>query len=212
MGQHRAVCFCITCRSSKVARVMQAAQLTPAVLHRVYFTQLTRSRETILDMKYQHTLEEIVMGYSYKRKCLASSGYTNFGSYMNARPEYAHLNDVEKLKISDQMTQVTGVFEQWDSIVENLTRPSMFVIEARGFSIYQFYRAINFNWCIRTRNSLMRSATTTIENHEYDDIKFQELLACVRRSGILVDVSHSREQARLISKRFGEELQQMCTP
>ena len=76
---------------------------------------------------------------------------------MNTRPEFAHYGWMDKLKICDQITQVTSVFEQWQTIVDNLTHPSMAVIEARNFSVNQFYRALCSNWCTRVRNTLIMS-------------------------------------------------------
>ena len=65
-GPHEEKCFCYACRNERVARI-QRANVNLAMLHRVYFTQLTETRETILDTKYLHTLEEIVIGYTYKK-------------------------------------------------------------------------------------------------------------------------------------------------
>ena len=211
-GPHAEYCFCVVCKIERVSRILASRQVTLAMLHHVFFTELTETRERILDIKYSHTLEEIVVGYSYKRKCLDGTGYTNFGAWMHTRQEFAHLNAEDKLKICERITQVTSVYEQWEVIVENLTKPSMSVIEARSFSVYQFYRALNSNWCERTRDSLLRPRTMAIQNHEYDEHKFQALLALVNTSGLLGDVSHSREQARLIAKRFSAEILRMCDP
>ena len=211
-GPHEEKCFCYACRNERVARI-QRANVNIAMLHRVYFTQLTETRETILDTKYLHTLEEIVIGYTYKKMCLDGSGYVSFGAWMNTRPEFAQYGWMDKLRICDQITQVTSVFEQWQTIVDNLTHPSMAVIEARNFSVNQFYRALCPNWCTRVRNTLLMSRNPVpIRNHEYDNDKFLAIMRLVQTSGLLDDVSHCRQQGRLISNRFAAEIQRMCNP
>ena len=90
--------------------------------------------------------------------------------------------------------------------MENLTIPSMAVIDPRSFSIKQFARAVGINWCMRTRNNLLRAQPRVIRNHEYNEEKFQQLVTLAQTNGILDDVSGSRGQAKLIADRFGEEL------
>ena len=74
IGPHEENCFCLECRMTRVNRILTSQDVTPEMLHRVFFTQLTSSRETIQDQKFLHTMEEITIGYAYKRKCLDDSG------------------------------------------------------------------------------------------------------------------------------------------
>ena len=161
-------------------------------------------------MRFTNKKEEIIMGYTYKQRCLLGTGYRSFGCWLAQSQDMTHLTPVEKDKLREEISVVTRVYENWDTIVENLTMPSMAVLEPRSFSIRQFARAVNINWCIRTRNNQLKSSPPAVHSHEYDEAKFQEIMALVRSNGLLADVSHSRNQAKLIAERFQNELLDLC--
>ena len=212
-GPHNNSCFCEKCRDAIVNAILQRPDVTQQMLYRIYFTTLTQTRESILDTQFEHTKEEIIMGYTYKQKCLSGSGYRSFGHWLANAPDMLHLSPLERDRICDKISQVTTVFEKWETIVENLTMPSMNVIDARRYSIYQLSRAVGINWCIRQRDNLIRKRQIApVRNPCYSQEKFQQLIACVRTTGILDDVSHSRDQARLIADQFREEILALCNP
>ena len=192
---------------------MQRRNLTTQELHRILFTELTQTRETILDTQFEHTKQEVIVGYCYKQRCLAGTGYVSFGHWLADAPDMAHLSPLERDRICDKISQVTIVFEQWETIVEHLTMPSMRVIDARTYSIYQLSRAVGINWCMRQRDNLLRKRPgAPVRNPCYSQEKFQQIMDCVRNTGILDDVSHSREQAGLIADQFRDEILALCNP
>ena len=82
IGPHLDGCFCTTCRDRKVNALLSRRNVSLEMLHRVYVTSLTRSQEELLDVQFEFTKEEIIIGYCYKIKCLQGTGYTNFGSWL----------------------------------------------------------------------------------------------------------------------------------
>ena len=152
-GPHNEDCFCVGCRKSEVNSLMQRRNLTTQQLHQIFFTELSQTRETILDTLFEHTKQEVIVGYCYKQRCLAGTGYVSFGHWLANAPDMVHLTPPERDRICDKISQVTTVFEKWETIVEHLTMPSMHVIDARIYSIYLLSRAVGINWCMRQRDT-----------------------------------------------------------
>ena len=127
IGPHLDGCFCTTCRDRKVNTLLARTNVSLEMLHRVYVTSLTRSREEMLDVQFNFTKEEIIIGYSYKRKCLQGTGYTNFGSWLanTNNPMMAYILPPEREKICERIGHVTTVYERWETIVKNLAMPSI---------------------------------------------------------------------------------------
>ena len=156
---------------------------------------------------------KITVGVAFKDMCLDNTGYSSFGAWLGAQPQGAFVNinvNINKARLCDRMTHVTYIFQDWDSIVHNLTNPQMVNIDARKFSIYQFYRARSFSWCKNYNNMHGTTSRGVAERPEYDEDKYQALLNLVQTSQLLEDVSKSTEQAKLIAKRFNKDLQYMC--
>ena len=97
IGPHLDGCFCTTCRDRKVNALLSRRNVSLEMLHRVYVTSLTRSQEELLDVQFEFTKEEIIIGYCYKIKCLQGTGYTNLGSWC----KLAHLKRV--ITVHDQV-------------------------------------------------------------------------------------------------------------
>ena len=100
------------------------------------------------------TKADIIIGYAYKQKCLRGTGYISYGAWLAATHD--EIPGYERDRWCEEISQITTVYEKWETIVENLTRPSMKALDPRNYSIYQLSRAVGINWCIRTRNSLLR--------------------------------------------------------
>ena len=166
----------------------------------------------MLDLHFELTKEEIIIGYCFKRRCLEGTGYLSFGAWIATAPMMAHLTETEKDVVCNKISVVTTVFEKWDTIIENLTRPSMHVIDARKYSIYQFSRAINYNWCVRQRNELLRKGRGDVENTYYSQDKFREIMDLVESNGISTDVAHCRDQAQLLADQFRKEVLALSNP
>lgn len=212
IGPHLDGCFCTTCRDRKVNALLSRRNVSLEMLHRVYVTSLTRSQEELLDVQFEFTKEEIIIGYCYKIKCLQGTGYTNFGSWLanTNNPTIANVLPPDREKICEKIGHVTTVYERWETIVENLSMPSMQILDARRFSIYQLSRAVCINWCVRTRNNMLQRRGLVPPNGYYDQTKFQQIMALVVSTGILDDVSKCREQAKIMADQFRKEILELC--
>ena len=56
--------------------------MSAQMLHTAFVTTLTQTRETMLDMQFEVTKQEIVIGYSFKKRCLEGTGYLSFGCWI----------------------------------------------------------------------------------------------------------------------------------
>ena len=184
---HAEYCFCVDCRNRKCAQIIGT----------------TVRQDTLF---FKNTLIKITVGVAYKHRCLQNTRYSSFGAWLASQPQGAFGN-IDTARLCSRITQVTYVFQDWDTIVHNLTNPQMVNIDARRFSIEQFYCARNFNWCERTNGNPPRGIN---ERPEYDERKYKAVIDLVRSSELLQDVSKSSEQAKLIAMRFRKDLQDMC--
>ena len=208
-NSHAEYCFCVTCRNQKCAQIIGTTTVTRDTLLEAFMNGIPREDDEYLNELFKNTLIKIAVGVAYKHRCLRNTRYTSFGAWLGAQPPGAFAN-INTDRLCARMTHVTYVFQDWDTIIHNLTNPQMVNIDARKFSIIQFYRARNFGWCVRYNNMLGSPPGGVNERPEYDEGKYQALIDLVQSSQLLEDVSRSTEQARLISKRFHKDLQDMC--
>ena len=205
---HEEFCFCVNCRNRKCAEIM-GTTVTRDTLFEAFLNGIPRDDDEHLNEIFKNTLIKITVGVVYKHRCLANTRYSSFGAWLGAQPQGAYGN-INKARLCDRITHVTYVFRDWDTIVHNLTNPQMVNIDARKFSIYQFYRARTFSWCVNYNNMHGTTSRGESERPEYDETKYLAVLNLVRTSQLLEDVSKSTEQAKLIASRFNKDLQNMC--
>ena len=105
-GPHTEHCFCGRCRNAEVDKTLYRRNLSAQTLHTAFFATLTQSRETMLDLQFELTKEEIILGYCFKRRCLEGTGYLSFGAWIANAPMMAHLTDVEKDVVSDKISEI----------------------------------------------------------------------------------------------------------
>ena len=208
-GTHKSICFCVTCRERKMNTL--AANLTFEQVHRLFFQVQASLEDAAAENLLQTTLERIAAGESFRKLCLSRRynphGYTSFGVWLN---RHTNRTEQERKKICMQMTEVKMINAHWEEIVTNLTDRRMTHVDARRFTINKFYRAININFCLNQQR-LNGPQTTPVEIiQEYDEQKFQDIMALVCSSGILDDVSYCPDQAKLIVKRFRKEINNLC--
>ena len=149
----------------------------------MFFQNLKRTKNQMLDALFLHTIEEITVGYAVKRASLDGSGYVSFGAWLSNNPLYQHLSPKEKAQKDRQIMEVSAVFLEWDAIVENLTRPSMAILEVRKFSINKFYRARRAQWCEEKRDEAIELRNVQRASHEYDEEAYQNIVQGTIRQG-----------------------------
>ena len=208
-GTHRNICFCLSCRERKMNTV--ATNFTFEETHRLFFHGQALLENAAAENLLQVTLDRIAAGESFRRLCLSQrynpNRYTSFGVWLN---NHTNRTETERRKICNQMTEVKMICAQWADIVTNLTDARMTHVDARRFTINKFYRAINFNFCLNQQrlNGPQANRVETIQ--EFNEQKLQDIIALVRNSGILDDVSYCPDQAKLMIKRFRKEINALC--
>ena len=72
---------------------------------------------------------------------LTRNGIPEFWLLVGAKPRHDTPDTCRKEKLREEISVVTTVYENWDTIVENLTMPSMAALDPREFSIQQLIGA-----------------------------------------------------------------------
>ena len=63
-GPHLRSCFCTTYRDRKLNALLSRRDVTLLMLHGVYLTSLARTQKEMLDLQFEFTKEEIIIGFS----------------------------------------------------------------------------------------------------------------------------------------------------
>ena len=208
-GHHIANCFCVTCRNRKKGEI--SVGMTQEELSEVYFHQVSRDENIRLNSYFIDTMKKIIHGKAHYDSCLRDTHYRYFGRWLSNEPSFSHLTESEKERFSRKMNQVNAVFNDWETIVSNLTDERMVNIDARKFSIYQFYRARMLHWCI-DHNELHRNpGRHDPENPDYSEDKFRGIMNYIHQSRILEDINHDPSIASAIGRRIQNEMTRLCT-
>ena len=134
------------------------------------------------------------------------NGYVSFGRWLAVNAP--QLSTLQRKQISQQISEVKHICDDWDQIVANLSDIRMTHVDARRFTINKFYRACNMDWCLaqqRLNNPPQRDNPIT---PEFDSIKFNIAMESIR--DILQDVSFCPEQGNVLSKMISNEIKKMC--
>ena len=174
---------------------------TESDLYQVFDRILPNQRERQLDNMFANTINQIVIGYAFRRKVLNSTGMSSFGPALNNLPQYDHIQDREKVRLCARISRIKTVYENWDVITHNLTNPRMIFVEARKFSIDQLARCITFKWVndYNEKHSTQRRNGNAV-NQEYPDHMIQEIMRTVENCGIVQHVNGDPDQLKLIGK------------
>ena len=210
-GQHVLGCCCDECQNSKVENLLTSGR-NVAQLHNDYFVRLRHNQELQLNQLFRSTMERIIHGNAYKRKCTYPyTRFSSFGCWLRKNSTNPGFNEIGLKKMRTEITHVTKVHENWRKIVGNLCNSSMINIDARKFSIQQFYRAINYRWCVRY-NNLHGSNNNQIDRPTYSEEKYIDILRYIHDSSILEETGYDPAQAALICSRLKRDLTQSCEP
>ena len=209
-GHHDVYCFCPFCKTAAVDIIFNSG--TNAIdLFREFFTSIPADEEIHLNNLFRLTLEKIVQGYTYRRLCLSNTHYVSFGHWVRQEPRFARMTDKQRKYMCQKMTEVKKVFDEWDTIVTNLTKPEMVNIDARKFSIHQFYRARKLHWCINYNEIHRNPGVMDRENPVYPEDKYQLILQFIQSTGLLHDIAMQPLIASIIGRRLQSDLTRLCT-
>ena len=152
-------CFCDRCRNLRLRRILDSGY-TQNQLHNLFTNRLVEKENTRLDRLFRCTIEQIVHGMAYKMTCLENTNYRYFKSWAKTQREFFHLSKNELDKFCYKLNETCDVFNSWGKIVDNLTDERMDQIDARRFSIRQFYLAKKIGWCLEYNESLRQKGIT----------------------------------------------------
>ena len=106
------------------------------------------------DEMFSVTKEFIFNGKLYGDLCMAAGGYTQFRSMAKNDPFYkdvANGDEGSRKAFADHCQFITDccyVYDNWETIVSNLTDERMDNLDARTFRVDTFRSAINLEWCL----------------------------------------------------------------
>lgn len=200
------MCFCSGCRDRRTEATRNFT------LRRMYhkFTDVLPLKEASnLDKLFENTLNQIVVGSVYKDTALAQSGYRYFKVWAKQENQFAHFSKKELTKFCCKVNEASSVFDHWDRIVANLTDGRMTEIDARRFSVRQFFLAKSLDWCINY-NEILRKKNKNTDGPLYSEDKYADIFRNILASGILQDVDNDPQIASIIGGRLQSDMVMHC--
>ena len=130
-------CLCSeACRNECIERMV--AVRTEESLHQEYRAIENFEEEHLNDM-WDLKVQHIITGYSFYRKCTNYAGLQSFGPSLNHIPSMRNMQQRNR-------TLIKGIYENWNTIVNNVTHHSMLYVDVRKFSLADLSEAVNFPW------------------------------------------------------------------
>ena len=209
-GSHVNDCFCLTCRTQKVDEILHLP-VTQNELRETYFRKLVHEEDVQLNMLFKTTMKRIVHGKAYYDLCMRNTHYQYFGWYINNDPMFAHMTEKEKTRFCKKINEVKLVFRDWEQIVTNLTDHRMSNIDARKFSVHQFFQARKLDWCINYNEIHRNPGRNDEDNPTYSEDKYRQILQFIHRTGILADIDHDPVIGSLLGRRLQSDITKMCS-
>ena len=197
-------CFCQGCRDRRLRQVIDVGY-TNNELYNLFIYELVEKEDIRLEKLHQATLQQIVHGKAYKTSSLENTNYRYFKSWAKTQENFADLSAKELSKLCDKVNEASVVFDSWDSIVFNLMDDRMDQIDARRFSVRQFYMAKNINWCL-SYNEMLRKKGKNEDLAPYPEDKYNDILQYIINTGILDDVNNNPQIAAIIGGRLQSDM------
>ena len=149
---HDGTCFCEQCRTARLAGLStKSIQL----LRRDVMNSLPTQKKTKENTLFATTLKEIVAGKEYKNRCLLGTRYSNFASWAKTQPMYHRFstsnNFARQKEFKDHCKYINDAaicFDNWNTIITNLTDQRITHINARTFPVGNFAHAKSMEWCL----------------------------------------------------------------
>ena len=183
------------CRTRKY-REVQNEGLTPGELFDFVFDRMPRSENARLDNLYRSTLRKIVYGKVYKDTCLRNTPYEDFGWWARTQPSFMRLDKPVRDRFCREVNEIDLVYQGWNQIVTNLTDARLMHLDARKFSVNQFYRARNPGWCLNYNDMMRNGGEAEIV---YEEHKYQRIIRYIIQSGIL---DHDDQLTSMLGRRI----------
>ena len=183
-GRHRRGCLCSTCQNIRVAALTTNQYSNEELFHRI-FGDLDQQEEVRLNRLFSNTMMRLNFGKVYTNSCLyPNTRYSRWGCWARTQPRLARLPDKVFDKMCTHISEINIVFAQWDLIRSNLTDHRMTNIEARKFSIHDFYMARNLAWCVSYNEMHRAPGHHDPDNPEYPEQTLQTIITFICNSGI----------------------------
>ncbi len=199
-------CLCDGCKGR---RIDAARNITRERLTEMFMTTLPSKEKYRLNKLFENTINQIVIGKVFKVSSLEDTGYTYFKSWARHEPEFINLSPKEFSKLCEKVNEASSVFDSWNIIVRNLTDNRMKEVDARRFSVRQFYLAKNIDWCIRY-NEMLRKKGKKTDDQLYAEDKYAAIIRNIFSSGILDDIGHDPQVASTIGNRLQSDMVAYC--
>ena len=200
-------CFCNGCRER---RFNASRDINREELQNMYTRTLPSKERSQLNKLFDNTINEIVVGKVFKVSSLEHTGYKYFKSWARHEPDLIALSPKQFSKFCEKVNEASSVFDNWDVIVRNLTDYRMNEIDARRFSVRQFYLAKSLDWCLCYNEMLRKKKKNRSDEPLYSEDKYAEIIRNILLSGILDDISYDPRIASIIGNRLQTDMVAHC--
>ena len=200
-------CFCDGCRER---RFNASRDINHDELKNMFMRTLPYKERSQLNKLFENTINEIVIGKVFKVSSLENSGYKYFKSWARHEPDFINLSPKQFSKFCEKVNEASSVFDNWNVIVRNLTDHRMNEIDARRFSVRQFYLAKSLDWCLCYNEMLRKKKKNRNDEPLYSEDKYAEIIQNIFSSGILDDISHDPQVASTIGNRLQSDMVAYC--
>ena len=209
-GNHLTQCFCGRCRAMKLAEI-QSQGFGREDLFRRVFRDLDLTEEQRLNKLFATRKQRILYGKAYVDSCLfPHSRYDRWGCWAKKQPQFANLSQRKFEQLCTEVTEIKAVYNNWETICDNLTDPRMRNIDARKLSIHYLYRAIQWHNCISYNEELRNPGHHDPDNPEYPELEFRRIMDLIEASRIYDYIGNDAIIAAKIGKRIKAAMIQKC--
>ena len=191
-------------------RLEELSQLPTRNLFHEFTIHLPSMENEQLMKVHETVLKIIVAGKCYKDRCLRNTGYTQWKSWANTQAQFQPplWTAMQLKKLADVINNADFVYDNWGTIVQNLTDPRIDQLDARRFSLKLFRKAADISWCLLENETKRHNAG--MAEQLYDYAKYIALLNHIKTSGILHDFGHDQHVAAMLMKKLARDVIKHC--
>ena len=199
-------CLCVGCKDR---RFDDARGIEQDRLKELFLRTLPSKEKSQLNKLFENTVNAIVIGKLFKTKALEDTGYKYFKSWARHEPAFGGFDKKQFSTFCEKVNESASVFDNWDTIVRNLTDIRMKEIDARRFSVRQFYLAKSLDWCLNY-NEILRKKKNKFDEPLYSTNKYDQIFQNILMSGILDECDHDPKIASMIGNRLQSDMVAYC--
>ena len=168
---------------------------------------LLESNRRQKDRKFRRTCRIVAKGYALHKKVLEVTGRRKYKSALRRYPEFMNLPEHDREKHLTEHEYILRIYNNWDQIVENCTRPSMIHLDIREFPLWKLSKCIGEKFCDKEndrQNPDLRPNRPRPIQRKYEMDMVQDIVNNEPGSTdrILATVNNDPEQVDLIAKDF----------